>query len=216
MREKLHTFFTGRASKRDQLLFFAFTLAVLLTGIIISQAFFPGGYSILNNHISDQGGWANNPQVFWVFDICVVISGILLISSFVWLYRRLLPTMPPVSHLATLGSLAGCVGFICVGLFPQDLGWPHNYAADLAFGGLGLGALLMFFILIRKMWLREPWPNKVGFGVVFGQIIVVGIIALIAQLAHVEWAPFQWSLMISEGVWLFGILLLAKPDEPVL
>src|SRR5271157_3367889 len=130
LREKLRTFFTGRASKHDQLLFFVFTLAVLLTGIIVAQVFFPGGYSILKNHISDQGGMKSNPQVYWFFDIIVVITGILLVPSFIWLYRRLLPTMLPLSKFATFAAIVGCAGFMLVGIIPEDFGNMHDYMSE--------------------------------------------------------------------------------------
>ncbi|MHA1734737.1 MAG: DUF998 domain-containing protein, partial [Promethearchaeota archaeon] len=202
----------GGGTKRQQGALLAVVLAVFGFGTLYAQAVFPGRYSILENHVSDQGGIHDNPRGFLVFDTCVVATGILLVPFFLWLARRLLPTTPPLSYLAVTSGIIGSLGFSMVGAFPEDLGTIHEVAAGLAFGGLGASAFFCFLIMARKMWLRDQWPKPWQFALLYGQIVAVGVLAVLFQTKTVvgvdprlySWPPWQWSLMLSLLAWLTG------------
>jgi len=225
LRQKLAILFTGRATKRDQLVLFVVTLAIFLFGVIIAQFFYPGGYSILRNYVSDQGWQATNPETYWVFDTAVIVTGLLLIPLFLWLHKRLVPTTVLLSRIATFFSLVGCLGFSLVGGFRKDFEVPHDTVTVVAFGGLGLAAFFMLFVLLRKMMLREIWPNKVGYVIFFGQLMVVAVLSLVFALAKttlaragvdpawLAWPPWEWLLLISMTIWMGGLLVMA-PDLP--
>ena len=82
----------------------------------------------------------------------------------------------------------------------------------------------MLFVLLRKMMLREKWPNKVGYVIFFGQLMVVAVFSLVFALAKTTLAsagvdpawfaspPWEWLLLISMTIWMGGMLVMARPD----
>ena len=191
---------------------------------MLFRSLFPGNYTPYEHHISDQGGILNNPEGHRIFNLGVILTGILLIPYFLWLHRRLLPTTPPLSRLATLFSIIGCIGFCFVGIFPQDIKKTHDFAADIAFGGLGLGIFFTMFILARKTHLKGPWPNKFGFLAIYSLIFLIGGLAIYFQnywdpgsipvldprLSNDE--PWQWTFFTLILCWIWVIYLVCTNE----
>lgn len=178
---KFHALTRGTLNKKDMGLYLITVFSFLGIMLLLSQLFYPGGYFFLDNYISDQGWLKNNPVGCWFFITGASVTGILLIPYLIYLYRHLMPTCKPLTHLFLGSALIGCIGFSFVGLIPKDFPDPHDIAADLAFGGLGLSAFLSLFILLRKMQKRESWPKFYHVFVIYSTMILVVSLALIFQ-----------------------------------
>lgn len=193
--------------------------------LLLSQLFYPGGYFFLDNYISDQGWVKNNPVGCWFFIIGASISGILLIPYVIYLYKHLMTTCKPLTHLFLISALIGCIGFSFVGLIPKDFPDPHDIAADLAFGGLGVSAFLSLFILLRKVQKRESWPKFYQVFVIYSTMILVVSLALIFQNTNLNpltldvdprwttWPPWQWINFFNVIFWLISLYLIIPDDS---
>lgn len=117
----------------------AFIVAGLLTvfGFITAETLYQG-YSAADQTISALGASdaPENSQV--VFNSAQVAAGLATLLGAYGLhhvYER---------HLLTgLMALTGVGGFVGVGLFPSQTGAPHFLAAMIAFGGIGITALVV-------------------------------------------------------------------------
>ncbi len=215
--------YRGQASKPTHIKYLLALIALFFIAVTVAVGFFPApGYTPLNNHVSDMGGIARNPTVWWFFDASIIGIGILMIPQFVYLYRRLMPTTKWLTRLAMICGVVGCIGFSVLGMFPQDIPDPHDIAADLAFGGLGLAAFLTMFILLRKKWVRESWPSWKAFLLVYGPLyITITLIIVMPNLDPVagidprwfSWTPWQWTALLSVLYWLV-IITFITPDLP--
>ncbi len=219
----LRTFYRGQAPKRAYLKYMMIPITIFIIAVTVAISFFPApGFTPMNNHVSDMGGIASNPAVWWFFDVSIFFVGILMTPNFVYLYHRLMPTAKWLTSLVTFCGLVGCIGFSVLGMFPQDFATPHDIAADLSFGGLGGAAFLTMFVFLRKMWIKASWPSWKAFLALYGPLIVAMTFLLIAQsidpLPGIDprwftWPPWQWIALLSVLYWiiLIGIII---PDLP--
>lgn len=173
------------------------------------------GYTVLRDHISNQGGWAANPTGWYFFTIGTIVAGTCLIPLFLFLDRRLAATWRgrwgrALSALTTLALITGSVGFVLVGIFPQDIQAPHDLAAGIAFGGLGAGAFLSFLLLLRNLLARARpdlrWPPA---------FLVFHLAALaVSAFFILQWDAFsdslvQWANFGAVLLWVVGTFLTA-------
>jgi hypothetical membrane protein len=198
-------------------------LGIFFLGCLIAQLLFPVPYSIWYNHISDQGGWTNNPRGYLFFCVAVVVTGTLLVPVLNWIYRNLLPTTAALTRLAWLCAVVGAVGFSFVGAIPQDIQAPHDTAANFAFGGLGLAALLTFVIKVRGRFVQRNWTGAWDLALAYLPIILAGVGAVVFQNAwHLfegtglnprlaKWPVWQWSLMLSILLWIVVTFATTPP-----
>lgn len=116
----------------------AFLTGAVLTmlGFTTAEAFYPG-YSTSTQTISALGA-ADAPAASQaVFNGAMVVAGALTLVAAYGLVRA-------GEHRAFVAVVAvtGVGGFAGVGLFPAQTGLPHLIAALLAFGGIGIAALV--------------------------------------------------------------------------
>ena len=116
--------FTGRATKRDQLVLFAVTLAYISIRRFHCPVFLPGWVFNAAQLRQRPRLAGDQPQTYWVFDTAVIVTGLLLIPLFLWLHKRLVPTTVLLSRIATFFSIVGCIGFSLVGVFRKDFEVP--------------------------------------------------------------------------------------------
>jgi len=124
-----------------------FLVFICLLGILLPMAVYRGRdeerYSVLNHFISELGErgvsrWA------WIFNLCMIISGLGVVFATISLGLGL------PGFWAKLGSLFGVVtglGLMMVGVFPMDNIKPHATAAVTFFRG-GLLMVLAFSLAI--------------------------------------------------------------------
>jgi len=116
---------------------FVVTAGLLLLGFVTAESQFPG-YSTSTQTISALGSAEATPASRAVFNGLMILSGgVTLVGAYALhrVYARRALTVAVA--VTSVGGLAG------VGVFPAETGWPHFLAAVLAFGGIGVSALLV-------------------------------------------------------------------------
>lgn len=154
----------------------AVTGAGILLSIITAEALYPAPYFTDENTISDLGGSLPPHSVVLqpsatIFDIAMIVAGILLVTAALYLHRARL-RRGLVITVALLG-----VGVLGVGVFPGVRLFPHQLFALTAFTAGGIAAIL------SGRSLRAPARY---FAVVLG---VVALASLALGIFAIEWGP---------------------------
>ena len=154
----------------------AVTGAGILLSIITAEALYPAPYFTDENTISDLGGSLPPHSVVLqpsatIFDIAMIVAGILLVTAALYLHRARL-RRGLVITVALLG-----VGVLGVGVFPGVRLFPHQLFALTAFTAGGIAAIL------SGRSLRAPARY---FAVVLG---VVALVSLALGIFAIEWGP---------------------------
>jgi len=202
------------------------TVFISLLGVILPWVVYRGRegekYSFLNHFISELGErgvsrWA------WIFNLCIIISGVGVIISTISLGLGL------PGFWAKLGLLFGVVtglGLMMVGIFPMDNIKPHATAAVTFFrGGLLMVSAFSLAILF-------PLQNNVIISRSFGLIGLIPTAAFITFLGllwkerdHVDqtlttegmrhprvskFAISEWAVFFSIILWVLVLSLAIK------
>lgn len=211
---------SGKATKRQFMQYFVVLLVFLFSMFFIAQSLYPVPYTPLNNHISNQGGLARNPDghIFFIFG--VGITGLLLIPYWLYLYRVITPGLKIFKIPATIIGIIGAIGFSVVGLVPEDIELIHDTAATVAFGGLGFAAFLYLFVFLYRIFTKQGWPRGYQISIIYGIVITLittGVImvnmgksifgdSLDPRLY--TWPPWQWTSFLAILFWLLSIFLI--------
>jgi len=135
-------------------------------------------YSLLNNYISDLGAVSCGPfgSMYvcspWhnVFNVSIVLLGLLLSFGVIWLARSIPPG--PARGLGCLLVIVAGIGAIGVGLFPEDVNrTAHAISALPAFLLGNLGAITLGY----AYYTRDRAVGWLAYSVASG---VVGLVAL--------------------------------------
>jgi hypothetical protein len=217
----------GKSSKKHHGIFVICALSFLTLMWSLAQFFFIGQYSFLNNAISNQGRTDLNPNGFVFFSIGTVVTGGFLISHFLYIYNRVKPTLKPILILSILSGITGAIGFIFVGLIPGNIYKPgHSMAANIAFGGLELSAILMIPVFLKKILSGESWPTLPRFIFMYALFFLLILLALIVpemDFLAVVWnidprwftsPPWQWISFFNVVIWLI-LAYLYIPSEQI-
>lgn len=203
---------TGTSSKTEYLLYYSIVFSIYILGIIISASVYPGGFSFNRVYTSYLGGYPNNPDGYRFYNACEILTGILSIPHFIFLYQRLKPSVRILSWIACLFGIIGYIGFASIGIFHQGTGEPgHGIATWFAFGGLGGAALFLLPVFIRRIVKHEYWPKLWKFILNYGQIFLVGGILLGFPDLFTDQA-LEWIVIIFVMSFLFGLILMV--EEP--
>lgn len=138
--------------------------ALLLLGFVAAAAQYPG-YSATTQTISALGAAGAPPAAQALFDGTMVVAGLGTLTAAYWIHRALGRRELTVVVAATGIGLAG------VGLFPAETGVPHFLAAMLAFGGIGVTAL------VGARELRGPFG---ALSAVLGTLELVALVLFVA------------------------------------
>ncbi|OLS14827.1 MAG: hypothetical protein RBG13Loki_1586 [Promethearchaeota archaeon CR_4] len=212
----------GTTPKKHHLSLIVVLTIIYFVGIVVSIWFYPNQtYSPLNNFISDMGGIATNPEVYWVFNTTVILIGILTIPHFIYLYRRFVLINEWLTRLMLISGILGCFGFVCVGLIPEDFKAPHDISALVAFGGFTSAALftMLIFLIIKSQWIspRKFWilygPLCITYPLIF---IMPNLTSLVSSLSldlrWFAWPIWEWTFMGSLTYWIIGVAIIT-PDR---
>jgi len=193
LKEKVILAIKGKADKRTHGIFFLSILIYLAISLIIAQILHTEGFTITKHYISDHGHLEDNPVGAWFFIIGTSITAILLISHFIYMHKRFMPTLGLITRLMTLLALVGCIGLFLTAITPKSIAeikWLHNIAADLAFTGLGVAAGLSLFVMFRALTLKEEKPGILGFIIIWGVSISIGVVVLLTDDSIQQWFGF--------------------------
>ncbi|MBD3353421.1 MAG: hypothetical protein GF364_18205 [Candidatus Lokiarchaeota archaeon] len=178
----LKRIWTGTSSKKEYLVYFVIVLAIYFTGVILAASVYPEEFSMREVYISYLGGYPNNPDGYMIYNTCEFIAGFLLIPHFVYLLRNIWPTAKLLNVITALFGIIGCIGFALIAIWHQGTpGDGHSITTWLAFGGFGGAAFFMFFLLIRKMMLKDSWPKWYTFLLLYGSTFAILITTLLLE-----------------------------------
>jgi hypothetical membrane protein len=197
----------GQANKRAHGIFFLIVLVYFGISVIFAQILHSEGFTITEHYISDLGHTEDNPIGAWFFIIGASITAILLIPHFIYMHKRIMPTLGLITKLMTLSAIVGCIGLFLVAVTPKNIDeiyWLHDIAADIAFTGLGVSAGLSLFVMFRKLTLKEEKPGILGFLVIYGISILIGVVVVLTEDSFQQWFGFFAVLawVILSFLWL--------------
>jgi hypothetical protein len=199
-------------------------LLVYFMGILMAALVYPGGFSMLHVYVSYLGGSEQNPAGYLMYNVCEFIAGVLFIPHFLYLYRRLYPTLKVVTILSCFCGIVGCIGFAGLAFFYQGVPG-HQVATYVAFGGFGACLFFAFFVLIRKMVLRHSWPKPRYFVIVYGLVFAVAGAALLFTEGQellqglnidpifLENKFWEWFFLFAVLIGQIGLYLLTLSDS---
>lgn len=198
-------------------------LSLLIAAVIVASTFGPGGYSIIDNWISDLGGNPYTPAPY-LYDLACIIAGSLTIPITYYMENLLLPIpqkdMTKFTRLRIrltssgfIFGLIGGLGYIGVGIFSEDRSdilfgaELHAVMSELAFVGFVLSAFFMgWYILLY----RTKIPKLLG---LYG---IVGPLATIIVFLIYNNPLWEWILLFSILAWIIPLSLIVfiKKLEP--
>lgn len=153
---------------------------IAAVGSLISALAFRGkegqSYSPLNHYISELGE-VGVSKLAWVFNLSLILSGLLLIPTCISL-GLMLP-----GSLAKIGMAVGIVCTIClslVGVFPMNKEETHGFAAVWFFRA---GLVMVFLFSLAIAFQRTPVP------VLSRWFALVGLPAMLSFSAFLIMAP---------------------------
>ena len=222
-KNRLLELFQGKAPKKIHGWLLLFNVVFLFINFLLAQAFYPETYSILNNHISNQGGIARNPDGHLFFTIGAGTAGFLLIPHFLYLYHQLndeRANKDLLLKIATACGIIGCIAFSFVGFILVDIKVPHDQSANFAFGGLGISAVLFLFVLLKKSTKNQIEISKQAIAIIYGiSFSLVGLAVIFPNLDFLatstnidpRWfsnPPWQWVSFFNVLFWILMVYLI--------
>lgn len=109
---------------------------VTLLGFVTAASLYPG-YSVADQTISALGASDAPSASKTVFNLAMAVSGLFAVGGAATLQRA-----GESRLLATVIGITGLGGMIGIAVFPAQTGTPHAIAALIAFGGIGLAAMV--------------------------------------------------------------------------
>jgi hypothetical protein len=201
----LKSIWTGTASKRLHLEYFFIVLGIYIAGIVIAAALYPGGFSFFGVYTSYLGGTTQNPVGKYFYNNAELVTGIMLIPHFIFIYKQLTPACKALSFLACLFGIVGSAGFAFIGIYAQGVSYDgHRWTTILAFGGFGVSAALMLLAFIRKSILKHAWPKWWHITIIYAQLFAV--IGIGAAGGEFNIAPAIFTDAFNEWVYLFALM----------
>lgn len=172
---------------------------VTLLGFLTAASLYPG-YSVADQTISALGAADAPATAATVFNVAMGLAGVLAVAGAIGLERA-----SGSRVLAGVVGITGLGGMVGIAVFPAQTGTPHLIAAIIAFGGIGLSALVTAYC----------YP-----GAIRGVSVVLGgaeLLALVAFLALGESNPLgvggleRWVAYLG-AVWViaFGGYMLSR------
>lgn len=109
---------------------------VTLLGFVTAASLYPG-YSVADQTISALGAAAAPSDAAAVFNLAMGLAGLLAVGAAFGLEQASEGRL-----LAGVLGVTGLGGMVGIAVFPAQTGLPHSVAALIAFGGIGLSALI--------------------------------------------------------------------------
>ncbi|WP_457916772.1 hypothetical protein [Candidatus Lokiarchaeum ossiferum] len=220
--EKIQEIWKGKTSKKEQGIYFGVIIVGYTIISLISQSLFPVKYSILDFKISAQGSITSNPDGHILWNIGMIVMGLLLVPHMRYLNDGLKNSSPRFAEAINVLSITACIGFSFVGLFPREYPWLHSIPAAIALYGFyfSLNMYLLLLIDQKKNERQTVWPKSWSFVLIFIPLNVVVIGNVLRSLLPSKlwisqidpriysYPPWQWSFLISIFLTFLGIFLI--------
>ena len=141
---------TGKSSPKNYRRYMLAIASIFLIVSVYAQLSFPETYSFLRNTISDQGSIMLNPDGHRLWNIGIILLGILTIPYLLFLYHVLKSLSEIFSLVSTVIGIISSVSVSFVGIFPLDFEISHLISARVAFIGIFLKANIDLVLLLLK------------------------------------------------------------------
>lgn len=208
----------GNASPKVHVLYI-FSVCLFYSIIsIVAISFFPEPYSIFTNDISDQGGFAANPNGFWIYDLGAIITGLLFFPHIAFL-RKLLPKIAPghqisrgTGHWALISA-----GFLYTihGIIIQDFGPIHRIIAYFCLIGIFVASIAFLRTAWKSSITEGSLPRRLtALGITLPLIIMFSMMVLLAFLFKIGvpiifiYSFWEWVVFFSAWIWILGYTVL--------
>lgn len=227
MFKKIQEIWVGKSSKNEQGIYFGIILAGYTIVSWISQNLFPVKYSWLDFKISAQGGITSNPDGYILWNIGMILMGILLIPHMRYLYENLKDSSPRFAKAINILSITACIGFSFVGVFPREYILLHSIPAAIALYGFYFTLNMYFLLLIerKKNENQIKWSHSWSFVFLFIPLNIIVFGNFIRSLIPPEmwnpqldpriysYPPWQWSFLISIFLTFLGLYLISPQKK---
>ncbi|MHA1561739.1 MAG: hypothetical protein ACTSPA_06395 [Promethearchaeota archaeon] len=108
---------------------------------ILSQLLFPGQFFFWNYTISSQGSILKNPVGNFIWRSGIIIIALLKFPDVMFISKRLESVSKELMQISKIIGLIASIGFVLVGVFPEELKLLHGISAFVCFFG--------YFIMIN-------------------------------------------------------------------
>lgn len=223
LRKIRNSIFNKKISEKSHRIYLFLTISIFFAFQISSALLFPGEFTIYNNNVSNLGNLNINPEGHWLFNAGVMITGVLVIPNFLYIYKIFMRFTGNFisllfTRLSIISCISGSIGFFFIGVFSEISGIVHYVFATIAFGGFFTGAIILFFLFLVKDTLRKNLLSKrpliFGFFSLYFQLFVIWISAgvfigtdISSILDFSGWIvnyPFwEWGQFTSLILWTF-------------
>ena len=189
----------------------AITVYIICT--VVSMLFYTMPFSLLGNWIGDLGSTTFNPQGAIIYNIGIVLAGLLLlpfVASFVaWhIGPKWSRYMLIVAEITGFGL---CFGMILLGIFSEDAGSLHLHLTEFVFVTLTLMIFLVNVALFRNVRYGNLIIPLLGF---FAFLLSCAQIGL--YLINIKPSMFLWLSVYSSLLWIllfcYNALATRAPD----
>jgi len=215
----------GKSSKKNQgYLFFSSIFGVVIL-IVISAILFDYPSFMLRESVSSLGIKSENPDGYIFFRIAFILSGLLFIPYFIYIYRIFHSTAYHTSRAALIISIISCICIIGVGIFPEDNPIPHYSNAVIAFIGFTTVFSCYLYIFIKKINQKDSWPKVwhilllyiVFYGSLLGFLFVVILFGLYYYnrifIISFSLPLWEWILVMGIFYWIIVCYLIIPSQE---
>ncbi len=156
----LKAIWKGEAEKSVFLKYFFIVFSIYVIGAIYAMIVYPGGFSFTEVYTSYLGGNTKNPNGYLVYNAAEMITGVLIVPNFVYLYKHLRDFAKPFVFITCFFGIIGCLGFGLLGIFYQGfISIGHSIATTLAFGGFGVSCLFFLFLYFARLITKQQYPT---------------------------------------------------------
>jgi len=210
----------GKSSKKNQGYLFFSSIFVTVILIVISAILFDYPSFMLRESVSSLGIKSENPNGYIFFRIAFILSGLLFIPYFIYIYRIFHPTAYHTSRAALIISIISCICIIGVGIFPEDNPVPHYTNATIAFIGFTTVFSCYLYIFIKRINQKDSWPKiwhiillyVMFYGALLGFLFVLILFGLYYYyrifIISFSLPLWEWILVIGIYSWIIGSFLI--------
>jgi hypothetical protein len=219
--------FTGKAEKSLYIKTISLAVAILFLGIFLAAITYPRHVPLSTVQISELASRNVHPLGSTIYLITFVIAGLIIMPHGFYFYKILLPDVKIISFLCGVCIFLAGIGLILVGFFPLDVIYQmHVVGAVSVIGGIGLSCLLSVIPIICKLLRKAEWPKWWHLLFVYGPLIIVAVISVIAVGIPVInqlnagtfdpnypppiWALCEWFVLSTAIIWAYGMVIIGK------
>jgi hypothetical protein len=225
-KQEIKAIWKGEAEKSIFLKYFFCVFSIYVLGAIYAMIMYPGGFSFTGAYTSYLGGNIKNPNGYLVYNTSEMITGILLVPNFLYLYKHLRGFAKPFVFITCVFGIIGSLGFASLGIYYEgfsDIG--HSIATILAFGGFGISCFFFLILYILRLITKQKYPSWKQFLLLYFGTFSLLILALFLTIwkSVIETIGIppeyfkdqftEWIFLLVVVYWLITHAIIAPQDK---